>query len=315
MPFSFRRDSEISPSEKSSQTAPCVFRSIRTPTLRPFSSVTNWIPVMALFSFRRRHTRIVHVQPRPRNSASLPFPPIFSGIQKGPYATRRTETPVPAMHGRPPRMSGRREIRLPISVTVAGKLRGISLGPLRPGRARRILPPHSTRVGDLLQNLVLRQRAYDLAAARAGEFRRARIERLVKAVPRAVPLCEAAAAILAAVDGLRAQVRVNSLVEIVAGPRRRGPAIEEPLRPRLALVRPLVAGAPATPLSTTIGAPTATIGGLPARILFSGLAPGLVGVWQINAIVPENAPAGDNLLVQVSIDGATSNTVTMAVAQ
>src|ERR1022692_4590590 len=117
MPFSFRRDSEISPSEKSSQTAPCVFRSIRTPTLRPFSSVTNWIPVMALFSFRWRHTRIVHVQPRPRNSASLPFPPIFSGIQKGPYATRRTETPVPAMHGRPPRMSGRREIRLPISTS------------------------------------------------------------------------------------------------------------------------------------------------------------------------------------------------------
>src|ERR1017187_4384183 len=73
--------------------------------------------------------------------------------------------------------------------------------------------------------------------------------------------------------------------------------------------------APATPLSTTIGAPTAPIGGLPARILFSGLAPGLVGVWQINAIVPGNAPAGDDLPVQVSIDGATSNTVTMAVAQ
>src|ERR1022692_2906830 len=163
--------------------------------------------------------------------------------KKDPYATRRTETPVPAMHGRPPRMSGRREIRLPISVTVAGKLNGIGPEPLRPGRARRIFPPHSTRVGDLLQNLVLRQRAYDLAAARALEFRRARIERLVKAVPRAVPLCEAAAAILAAVDGLRAQVRVNPLVEIVAGPRRRGPAIEEPLRPRLALVRHLVAGA------------------------------------------------------------------------
>src|ERR1035438_2814249 len=73
--------------------------------------------------------------------------------------------------------------------------------------------------------------------------------------------------------------------------------------------------APATPLSTTIGAPTATIGGLPARILFSGLAPGLVGVWQINAIVPGNAPAGDDLPVQVSINGAVSNTVTMAVAQ
>src|ERR1017187_6863283 len=34
-------------------------------------------------------------------------------------AIRRTETPIPAMHGRPPRISGRREIRLAISVTVA----------------------------------------------------------------------------------------------------------------------------------------------------------------------------------------------------
>src|ERR1019366_8276687 len=163
-------------------------------------------------------------------------------------AIRRTETPVPAMHGRPPRISGRREIRLPISVTVAidpsiTHLSGAGLRPIRRGRPRRVLPPHATRIGDLLQNLVLRQLAYDLAAARAGEFRRARIERLVKAVPRAVPLCEAAAAILAAVDGLRAQVRVNSLIEIVAGPYGRRPAIEEPLRPRLALVRHLVAGA------------------------------------------------------------------------
>ena len=32
---------------------------------------------------------------------------------------RRTETPVPAIQGRPPRISGRREIWLPISITVA----------------------------------------------------------------------------------------------------------------------------------------------------------------------------------------------------
>ena len=41
-----RRVSEIRLSRKSCQTAPCFFRSIRTPILRPFSSVTNWIPVM-----------------------------------------------------------------------------------------------------------------------------------------------------------------------------------------------------------------------------------------------------------------------------
>jgi adhesin/invasin len=73
--------------------------------------------------------------------------------------------------------------------------------------------------------------------------------------------------------------------------------------------------APAVPLSRTNGTPVVTIGGLPAQILFSGLAPGFVGVWQINAVVPENAPAGDDIPVQVSINGAASNSVTMAVAQ
>jgi uncharacterized protein (TIGR03437 family) len=40
-----------------------------------------------------------------------------------------------------------------------------------------------------------------------------------------------------------------------------------------------------------------------------------VGLWQINAMVPENAPAGDSIPVQVSINGVVSNTVTMAVVQ
>jgi uncharacterized protein (TIGR03437 family) len=45
------------------------------------------------------------------------------------------------------------------------------------------------------------------------------------------------------------------------------------------------------------------------------LAPGFVGLWQINVMVPADAPAGDSLPVQVVINGAASNTVTMAVAQ
>jgi len=73
-------------------------------------------------------------------------------------------------------------------------------------------------------------------------------------------------------------------------------------------------GAPANPLSQTISLPSVTIGGLPAQVLFSGLAPGFVGFWQINAVVPANAPAGDDIPVQVALNGAASNTVTMAVA-
>ena len=83
------------------------------------------------------------------------------------------------------------------------------------------------------------------------------------------------------------------------------------------VTHPVPAGqaAPANPLSQTPVAPVVTIGGIPAQVLFSGLAPGFVGFWQINVMVPANAPAGDDLAVQVSLNGVASNTVTMAVAQ
>ncbi len=71
--------------------------------------------------------------------------------------------------------------------------------------------------------------------------------------------------------------------------------------------------APDGPLAQTLATPTATIGGISAQILFTGMAPGFVGLWQINAMVPGNAPAGDNIPVQVAINGSASNTVTMAV--
>lgn len=38
--------------------------------------------------------------------------------------------------------------------------------------------------------------------------------------------------------------------------------------------------------------PEVTIGGRPAQILFCGLAPGFVGLYQLNAIVPSDAPTG-----------------------
>jgi len=69
----------------------------------------------------------------------------------------------------------------------------------------------------------------------------------------------------------------------------------------------------ASPLSQTIATPEVTIGGVPATVTFSGLAPGAVGEYQINALVPVGAPAGDTVPVAITIGGAASNTVTMAV--
>jgi uncharacterized protein (TIGR03437 family) len=53
------------------------------------------------------------------------------------------------------------------------------------------------------------------------------------------------------------------------------------------------AAAPVSPpLATTIGAVNVTLGGLVCDVQYAGLAPGLVGVYQVNFRVPDNAPAG-----------------------
>lgn len=80
---------------------------------------------------------------------------------------------------------------------------------------------------------------------------------------------------------------------------------------------PLLQGEPApasgNPLVLTNVQPTVTIGGQAARVLFSGMAPGFVGLWQINAEVPQNVTPGPAVPLVISAGGNTSNTVTIAV--
>ncbi|MGB7759844.1 MAG: family 20 glycosylhydrolase [Bryobacteraceae bacterium] len=71
--------------------------------------------------------------------------------------------------------------------------------------------------------------------------------------------------------------------------------------------------APISPLAETTTKPTVLIGGATAGVQFSGLAPGLVGTYQVNAVVPSGAATGDSVPVTISIGGITSNTVTLAV--
>ncbi|HXE75680.1 MAG TPA: hypothetical protein VNN18_08600 [Candidatus Xenobia bacterium] len=73
--------------------------------------------------------------------------------------------------------------------------------------------------------------------------------------------------------------------------------------------------ASASPLSQATTTPTVSIGGVAATVTFSGLAPGLAGLYQVNALVPATAPIGDAVPVVLSIGTATSNTVTIAVKQ
>lgn len=70
---------------------------------------------------------------------------------------------------------------------------------------------------------------------------------------------------------------------------------------------------PGESLSRTRALPAVRIGGEPARVLFSGLAPGYPGLYQVNALVPRHSAAGDAVPVTVSLGGYTSNAVTIAV--
>lgn len=71
--------------------------------------------------------------------------------------------------------------------------------------------------------------------------------------------------------------------------------------------------APARPLAATVTLPSVTIGGIPAEVSFAGMGPGYIGLYQVNVQVPADVPAGAAIPVSLSIGGATSNTVTIAV--
>ena len=73
------------------------------------------------------------------------------------------------------------------------------------------------------------------------------------------------------------------------------------------------AAASASPLSATTTTPTVTIGGVATPVLFSGLAPGFVGLYVITVQVQNTTPTGDSVSVVVTQGGVQSNAVTIAV--
>jgi len=69
----------------------------------------------------------------------------------------------------------------------------------------------------------------------------------------------------------------------------------------------------ADPLSLTLTEPVVTVGGVIADVSFSGLAPGLVGLYQVNVEIPEGVVSGDSIEVLITIGGIQSNIVTIAI--
>jgi uncharacterized protein (TIGR03437 family) len=59
--------------------------------------------------------------------------------------------------------------------------------------------------------------------------------------------------------------------------------------------------------------PVVTIGGKNAEVLFSGLAPCYVGLWQLNIRVPADLAPGMETPMAITLDQQTSNTTTVAI--
>ncbi len=69
-------------------------------------------------------------------------------------------------------------------------------------------------------------------------------------------------------------------------------------------------------LRNTATVPTVTIGGVDTTVLFSGMSPQFVAVYQLNVTVPSNAPTGDAVPLVIEIGGVASREdVTIAVEE
>jgi len=72
--------------------------------------------------------------------------------------------------------------------------------------------------------------------------------------------------------------------------------------------------APYSPLAWTQSATQVTLGDVPLPVAYSGLTPGLVGVYQINAQVPHFTPSGMEVPLKIT-HGGRSTSVTVRVVE
>jgi uncharacterized protein (TIGR03437 family) len=107
----------------------------------------------------------------------------------------------------------------------------------------------------------------------------------------------------------------NNLIATDSNPVHRGSDVLVIYLTGMGTVSPLVENgrpAPFDPLAYTIQQPDVNIGGVGLPVLFSGLAPGQVGLYQINVSVPSNTPKGLSLPLTIT-QGTQTSTVNVRV--
>ncbi len=79
---------------------------------------------------------------------------------------------------------------------------------------------------------------------------------------------------------------------------------------------PMVTGANVTDgqLHRTVTTPEVLVGGVPAQVVFAGMTPQFVGVYQLNIVIATGTPTGNAVPLQIREDGVTTtDQVTIAV--
>ena len=74
-----------------------------------------------------------------------------------------------------------------------------------------------------------------------------------------------------------------------------------------------VAPADGNPIYFTTDKPQVTIGGVPAQVLFSGLAPVFAGLFQINIRIPSGVQIGDDVVIELSTQNGLSHQLVIAI--
>jgi uncharacterized protein (TIGR03437 family) len=67
-------------------------------------------------------------------------------------------------------------------------------------------------------------------------------------------------------------------------------------------------------LYETVETPIVTIGGIPAQVQFSGIAPGFAGLYQVNVPIPSGVQPGDDVPITIGMPGSIVDSATIAVA-
>jgi len=83
------------------------------------------------------------------------------------------------------------------------------------------------------------------------------------------------------------------------------------------VTNPPAVGAPASasPLSVTMNTPIVVVGGVQVPIVFAGLAPNYVGLFQVNIEITDAVPTGPAQPITLTIGGQSSNTATIAIRE